>query len=101
MTTPREQADAWAVTARKQWEAGALADAAVWNHACHQVDPDRAPLWQARAARLLDAASSLPLADRNAVRLAVAGITCDDPGVEQIREHNRQVLAREQLEMGQ
>jgi hypothetical protein len=91
----REQADAWAVTAREHWAAGRLAEAAAYNHARRVVDPDRTPLWQARAAKLLDAARLHSLATQNAVRLAVAGISRDDPAVAWIRDWNAQITNRE------
>jgi hypothetical protein len=93
--TGREQADAWAAAAREHWAAGRLAETAAYNHACRVVDPDRTPLWQARAAKLLNDASLQSLATQNAVRLAVAGIGAADPGLQQVRIHNAQVHERE------
>jgi hypothetical protein len=86
--TGRQQADVWAAEARAHWQAGRLAEAAMWNHGCRQVDPDRVDLWQGRAVRLLEAASRQSLAVQNQVRLAVAGIDRDDPGVRQITANN-------------
>jgi hypothetical protein len=93
--TGREQADAWAAAAREHWGAGRLAEAAAYNHACRQADPERTPLWRARAAKLLVAAGLQSLATQNAVRLAVAGITAADPGAGQIRDWNAQITNRE------
>lgn len=91
----RHQADAWARAAREHWAAGRLAEAAAFNHGCRAVDPGRTPLWQSRAAELLDAASLQSLAVQNAVRLAVAGITAADPGLRQLAEHNAAIHDRE------
>jgi hypothetical protein len=68
-----------------------------------QVDPARSPLWTERASRLLAAAGNRSLAERSAVRLAVAGIGPDDAGLTAIRTWNRQVSQREpmQREAGQ
>jgi hypothetical protein len=87
-----EQADAWAAQAREHWEAGRLAEAAAYNHACRQVDPHRSPLWRSRSERLLEAASRQSLAVQNAVRLAVAGITAADPGLHRLAAHNAELV---------
>ncbi len=89
-----EQADAWSLAAREHWQAGRLAQAAAYNRACRSADPGRAALWQTRAARLLDAASHQSQAEQNAVRLAVAGITAHDPGLQQVARHNRVLAER-------
>ncbi len=87
--TGEQQADEWAAIAREHWQAGRLALAAAYNHACRETDNARCRLWAARAERLLDkAARSGSLAELTAVRLAVAGIGPDDPGIRQLREHN-------------
>jgi hypothetical protein len=93
--TGREQADVWAAEARAHLQAGRLAEAAAYNHACRQVDPDRTPLWRSRTERLLEAASRLSLADAYKVRLAVAGITDADPGLQRLATHNAGVQQRE------
>jgi hypothetical protein len=92
--TGPQQADSWAAEARGHWAEGRLAQAAAYNHACRHVDPDRAELWQARSVRLLEAASRKSLAEQNAVRLAVAGIGPDDPGVQQITANNENARAQ-------
>jgi hypothetical protein len=94
LTGPQQAAE-WAMTARYHWEAGRFAQAAAYNHACRQVDPDQGPLWRSRSERLLEAASRQSLAVQTAVRLAVAGITADDPGLRQLAEHNASVQQRE------
>lgn len=87
-------ADRWAAESRALWEAGKLAAAAYFNHACGQADPSRADLWQSRRVRLLDAAERKSLAERNAIRLAVAGIGPDDPGVRQVSQTNEIARAK-------
>jgi hypothetical protein len=90
-----QQADVWADMARSHYAAGRLAEAAAYNRACSEADPSRAEHWSARAERLLTAATSRPLAEQTAVRLAAAGIGPDDPGLAHLREHNRQAAERE------
>jgi hypothetical protein len=93
--TGSQQAAEWAMIARYHWQAGRLAQAAAYNHACRQADPDRAMLWQFRSERLLEAASLQSFAVQNAVRLAVAGITAADPGLQRLAAHNAAVAERE------
>jgi hypothetical protein len=87
-------ANDWAAQARAHWEAGRLAEAALYNYDCAQVDPDRTDLWHSRRVRLLEAGSRKSLAEQNAVRLAVAGIGPDDPGVRQITANNESARAQ-------
>jgi hypothetical protein len=86
--------DLAAESARAAWEAGDLERAAVLTRTCSELDPDRDALWQRRQEEITTAATRSPLAVQCAVRLAVAGIQHDDPGLQWIREWNAAVLAR-------
>src|ERR1700722_1545315 len=88
--TGRQEADLWAA----HWQASHLAQAAAFNHTCRSGDPGRSPLWKERALRLLAAADNRSLAERSAVRLAIAGISSDDPALASTRNWNRSMQDR-------
>ena len=52
-------------------------------------DPGHAERWQALADQIRSEADRAELSITLAVRLALAGIEHDDPGLTKIREHNR------------
>lgn len=96
--TAKDQADQCASIARERYLAGDLAEAAQYNRAAWQCDPERGDLWQERLTSIWEAADKLPLAEQTNVRLAAHMITPDDPSLAQIRAWNQQVMDRE---MGQ
>jgi len=75
--------------ARCAWQAGNLVQAARLNRQCMDFDPARGERWQDRAERIGAEADRAELSVTLAVRLALAGIEPDDPGLARIREHNR------------
>jgi hypothetical protein len=90
-----EQATARAATAREHKQAGRLALAAAYNHACRRADPAREGLWRQRAEALQAAAELRSLGESQAVRLAVAGIGPDDAGLQALHAWNAQVADRQ------
>src|SRR6266568_2423223 len=75
--------------ARCAWQAGNLVQAARLNRQCADFDPGHAERWQALADQIRSAADRADLSVTLAVRLALAGIEPDDPGLTKIRDHNR------------
>ena len=82
-------ADEYALDAGHAWKAGNVAKAARLVRVAAELDPSRAELWAQRQRQIQDRATCMPLAAQTAARLAAAGVTSDDPGLQQLAEHNR------------
>jgi len=74
---------------RSAWQVGNLVQAAMLNRQCMELDPGRGETWRARAERIRAAADRAELSVTRAVRLALAGIDPDNPGLVRTREHNQ------------
>ena len=78
------------------WRAGDLEHAARLIADARALDPDRAAVWDKRERAIRGTAgTTIPLQEQVAARLFAAGITADDPGLQQLTAWNRSVHERE------